>query len=455
MRLSNHPDPMAPPRNISRSIYLLTLQWREALRYSATLRHAKGLAHLARAHLTGADEKLRQLGLALPLLADGKLKRLASKQLGASLDGDASLRWRAGQIGWERYRSMIKNSPHVSRTVMVKAPGPNGERGVLITYFEYNFQRLLAGIQDFKQFTDRYSIIYSTSWSPTNYHLLASLVAETSGPVWIQACNYGEISALEALHPRVRCLPTLPCDWLGPDYYPVKPAAERDIDLLVVSNWAPFKRHWALFNALRDLPPEWKVVCVGQPETGHTLADIKRLQQRFGAPQTIEYHERLAIDQVTALQVRSKVGAVFSRHEGCCVAATETLMAGAALALIEGARVGPLAYIDESTGVALRESHLAEDLRRAVAEADHMRPRAFAESRLSCHESARRLTDLLKREALAEGRPWTQDIETPVWRPYPRLLREASQQKLEPATAELSDLYPQVFAPDFLQTSYR
>lgn len=412
--------------------------------------------HLAQARLASdLSKQMHHLCTAVSLLQDGPVKTRAMAQVRATLDGPQSAIWRKQQIGWERYASMIKGSSQVSRTVMVKGPAANGERGVLITYFEYNFQRLLAGIIPFQEFTDRYSVIYSTSWSPTNYHLLASLVAETSGPVWMQACNYNEVPALEALHPRVCCLPTLPCDWLGPDYYPVKPAAERDIDLLVVSNWAPFKRHWALFNALRDLPPEWRVVCVGQPETGHTLADIQRLQQRLGAPQKIEYHERLAIDQVTALQVRSKVGAVFSRHEGCCVAATETLMAGAALALIDGARVGPLAYINESTGVALRESHLAEDLRRAVAEAHQMQPRAFAESRLSCHESARRLNDLLKREALAEGRPWTQDIETPVWRPYPRLLHEASQPKLEAAAAELSDRYPHVFAPDFLNTSHR
>jgi glycosyltransferase involved in cell wall biosynthesis len=325
---------------------------------------------------------------------------------------------------------------------------------VLITYFEYNFQRLLAGIQDFKQFTDRYSIIYSTSWSPTNYHLLASLVAETSGPVWVQACNYGEIPALSAVHPRIRCLTTLPCDWLAPEYYPMAPEQERDIDILVVSNWAPFKRHWALFAALAQLPAHWRVVCVGQPETGSSLAKIQALQTRFGVKQRIEYHERLSIDEVTALQLRSKVGAVFSRHEGCCVAAAETLMAGCSLALIDGAKVGPLAYVTEQTGVAMRSGSISADLARAVEQAHLRSPRQFAEQHVSCLVSAQKLNAQLLSEAAREGRPWTRDIQTPVWRPYPRLLREVPPD-IQQAADELSALYPSVFPPTFLNTSHR
>jgi glycosyltransferase involved in cell wall biosynthesis len=232
------------------------------------------------------------------------------------------------------------------------------------------------------------------------------------------------------------------------------PEQERDIDILVVSNWAPFKRHWALFAALAQLPAHWRVVCVGQPETGSSLAKIQALQTRFGVKQRIEYHERLSIDEVTALQLRSKVGAVFSRHEGCCVAAAETLMAGCSLALIDGAKVGPLAYVTEQTGVAMRSGSISADLARAVEQAHLRSPRQFAEQHVSCLVSAQKLNAQLLSEAAREGRPWTRDIQTPVWRPYPRLLREVPPD-IQQAADELSALYPSVFPPTFLNTSHR
>lgn len=442
--------------DLARTSWTATQQCREAVHYSRGLRHCKGLWHLGIAALSSfMRDKLQHRCSAIALLRDGVVKDRAIAQLQPHLDGADAGIWRREQIGWGRYASMIKNQGHASRTVLVKAPGANGERGVLITYFEYNFQRLLTGATPFSEFTNEFSIIYSTSWSPTNYHLLAALVAETTGPVWLQACNRDEVPALERFHPRVHCLSSLPCDWLAPEYYPQPYQSARDIDLLVVANWAPFKRHWALFEALRELPREWKVVCVGQPEAGHTLADIQRLQRRLGAPQVIDYRERLSINEVTALQLRSKVGAVFSRHEGCCVAATETLMAGAALALVEGARVGPLDYINEHTGVVLRNKHTATDLRLAISEAHRLQPRAFAEQHLSCHVSAHRLNERLKQASLMEARPWTCDIETPVWRPYPRLLNDTSATKLRPAADALVTRYPHLFAPDFMQTSFR
>ncbi len=440
-----------------RTAWTLGQRGGDALRYNPQLRHAKGLMHLLRSRLSRTTSRhLHQLCSAVPLLLDGEVKARAMERIRPHLDGPSASVWRESQIGWERYAEHLKKDSHVSRTLMLKAPAANGEKGVIVTHFEYNFVRLLNGIASFKELTDRYTVIYTTSWSPTNYHVLAALIAETTGSVWIQASNFGDVASLSKMHSRVRCLETLAaCDWLAPEYFPIRPDQERDIDLLVVSNWAPFKRHWVLFEALRNLPREWKVVLVGQPETGHSLADIQSLQKRFEVPQQIEYHERLTIDEVTALQLRSKVGAVFSRHEGGCVAATEALMAGASLALIDGARIGALAHVNETTGVALRESHLAEDLRRAVSEAKSRQPRAFAEKHVSCHESSRKLNEALKREAEAEGRPWTQDIETCAWRPYPRLMNEGALEKLQTAADALATCWPNVFAHNFQVTACR
>lgn len=444
---------LAEPR---RQLWLMRQRLREGLRYNHALRRSYGHLLWARSRLDppGA-RRLDRLCTAYSLLGRGPARESIAAEIAPWIDGHQSHIWRREQIGRERHAGHLKAHGHgfVSRTVMVKAPGENGEKGVLITYFEYNFQRLLDGIGDYRRFTDKYTVVYSTSWSPTSYHLLGNLLAETTGPVFMQACNYHEIPALNAFHPRVRCLDTLPCDWLEPSYYEPRPFNERDIDLLVVSNWAPFKRHWALFNALRELPENLRIVCVGQPETGHDLQKMRELQAMLGSRQNIEYLQSVPIGQVTALQCRAKVCAIFSRREGCCVAAAESLMAGAALALIEDACIGPLAYVNERTGFALDDYHIAEGLREAFAHAHERKPRDYALEHLACEVSAGKLNALLKKEALAEGRPWTRDIETPVWRPYPRLLKAEAKETLKPAYADLHKTYPAVFPDHLLETS--
>ncbi len=240
------------------------------------------------------------------------------------------------------HASPASPSSPLTRTLLLKAPGPGGERGVLLSYFEYNWARLLRGIPDYADFARRYTVVLLPSWSPTRYDLLAEALRKTPDPISIhlQPANDRERDKLAAFHPRLRPTPGLACDWVDPRHFEPLPWGRRDIDLLVVSNWAPFKRHWELFRTLSRMPRELRVVCVGQPDSGRTLDDVRALQQRFRAPQEIEYLESVPVEQVHALQCRAKVSALFSRWEGGCVAAVEALMAGAALAMRDDARIG-------------------------------------------------------------------------------------------------------------------
>jgi glycosyltransferase involved in cell wall biosynthesis len=354
------------------------------------------------------------------------------------------------------YEIWLRKHPQLTRSVVPKAPGPNGEKGVILSYFEYNWLRLMENGAAFRELCRDFNLVLSTSWSPTDYHLLAQAAAlAPDSTIFVQACNYDEIAKIECFHPRLRCLATLPCDWLHPGFFAPLPDAERDIDLLVVSNWAPFKRHWALFNALRELPASLRVVCIGQPDDGHTLDDIRQLQRRLGAPQQIEFLQSIPIENVTALQCRARVAVIASLWEGCCVAAAEALMAGAALAMCRDAHVGPRVYIDGDTGSALSRQPLAREIAAALERSSRQQPRAFAERRLSHIESGRKLNELLRAHETAAGRPWTQDLAPICWRPYPKIVGKPDEERLAPCYAELHRRFPGIFPADLLQNSGR
>ncbi|WP_449067157.1 glycosyltransferase [Prosthecobacter sp.] len=366
--------------------------------------------------------------------------------------------WKAAVLDAPRHRERVTGgSPQLDRSIILKAPGPDGEKGILLMTFEYNWVRLLLGMDDaaWQAFEARYDLVLSTSWSPTDYAALALVLSRTSGRVFVQSCNYAEIPAIEAFHPRLRCLPTLPCDWINPRKYTPLPAAERDIDILMVANWGKFKRHWDLFQALARMPAGLKVVLVGQREPGRSQDTLRRLAADFGVPQTLEIHESVPIDEVTRLQCRAKVSVIMTRREGCCVAAVESLFAGCALAMRDDAHVGPRVYIQAETGAQLRPGHLAEDLTALIERSASLRPHQWAGRELAGPVSREKVNAFLQEQTLAQGRPWTRDICQPQWRPHPTFMHTEDMEALLPEYQGLHESCPRVFSAELAQNSWR
>lgn len=362
--------------------------------------------------------------------------------------------WRGNKIGWGFYGPRLAD-PKLSRTAIAKAPGPDGEKGVILCHFEYNWLRLLAGIDDFENFDKEWTVVFTTSWSPTDYALLALALANMKGPIYVQPCNYQEIEKLRKFHPRIRALDSLPCDWLHPDYYEPKPWAERDIDILMISNWAPFKRHWDFFRILPNLPADLRIVCVGQPENEHTLEKIRALAKRYQVPQDLEYLQSIPIAEVTKLQCSAKISVIFSLREGCCIAAAESLLAGDILAMRPNAHVGPRAYINDRTGFAFERGREAEQILEALETGAKFDSADWARETIASPVTHAKLNTLLKGEAEAAGERWTVDMFEPVWRPYPKLYRDAEHQSMAPHYDALHESYPEVFAADLIEIGHQ
>ena len=441
---------------LKRLITIARIRVQEGTRYSLGLRSLKAVILILRG-LLSRDPAVRLCWLcrAYVLAEHAFLWEPIACAINLSCAGrtEAELDWRKTP-GANGYLRRAEAEPWISRTTMPKAPGPGGEKGVLLSYFEYNWFLMMEDSDVFRALCQDFNIVLSTSWSSTDYHILAVALIQAPGTTFfVQACNLSERAKIEAFHPKLKALETMPCDWLNPEFFPQPKFTDRDIDLLIVSNWAPFKRHWALFNALRGLPASLRVVCIGQPDSGRTLEDIRRLQKLIGAPQQIEYLERQSIETVSALQCRARVGVILSLWEGCCVAAAESLMAGAPLAMCQYAHVGPRAYVTEEAGFSLSRIPTAAEFSYALAEAPRRNPRGFAEQRLSYLNSSKSLNAVLKAHEQSSGRQWTQDIVPIFWRPHPRIANDADRARLTPAYAALSQRFPKHFPPNLLESS--
>ena len=375
------------------------------------------------------------------------IQRLLATQSGRA----AALRLRCGLM----HESFVAKNPGLSRTIVLKAPGPQGERGVVVTHFEYNWQRLVRGIADFPAFTKEYDVIYTTSWSPPNYGALAMLLAATPEEIMVQPNHPSDAALVRAFHPRVNATKCIVSEWLLPECSAPKAWEARDIDLLYVANWAPFKRHREFFAVLQRLPNTLRVVCVGQPDGRHTLDEVKAMKVSMGVPQDIVFMERLPIDEVTSLQARAKVAVLFSRREGANIAAAEALMAGALLAMRADAHVGSWAYVNEGTGALFSAENAAEVLLDLLTRGAHLNPREWAEAHLSCRHTARLLNEQLSDWSTRRGGVWATDLAVPYWRPYQRFADDADRQRLSEEYRRLHARYPAVFAEDLIDTGHQ
>ena len=356
-----------------------------------------------------------------------------------------------------RYQSQYKHRMTLGRSIILKAPSANGEKGALLMTFEYNWARLFLGLDPagLAWINEHFNLILSTSWSPTDYSMLALAVSCIPEQLFVQSCNYDECAAIEAMHPGLRCLKTMPCDWIDPSGFQTKPFENRSIDLLMVANFGEFKRHWEFFQMLTQMPTSLKVVLVGQRSGKRNKAFIERMSREHGVRQQMTVYESLDIEEVVTMQSDAKVSVIMTRREGCCVAAVESLMAGCALAMREDAHVGPKAYINTHTGRRLRPDHLAEDLTLLLSEACNMTPRAWCLEN-ACHTRSRRLlNEKLRAHEQEKNRPWTRDIISPRWYPHPTFACAEEKKSMEPIYAELHNRFPHVFGLDLLDRSWK
>ena len=347
--------------------------------------------------------------------------------------------WREHRIGWERYYGSfgkLGEQKALTKTLVLKAPGPDGEKGVLYCPFEYNLMRMVAHY-DARAILSEYFIVGASSWSPTDFAALANFAGLSRDPIFMGISNASDTEAYRIMRPVVRPIDMMASDLIDPDFYQPKPRGERQVDILMVANWMRFKRHWLLFEALRDMPKSLRVVLVGRNAPGRSERELRAEARAYGAPQDIEYLTNIPIHEVMQLQCDARVSAVFSHREGSCLAITESFFADTPVAVMHDGHIGSKAYINSRTGILCSREGLAGQLNRFLEESDSFQPREWALGTIDCYTTSGRVNELLRDYSREAGLPWTEDI-VPFCRRYvPEYASPEDEARMQPAIDQL------------------
>ena len=350
------------------------------------------------------------------------------------------------RLDWTEFVPNI-DEPRLTRAAILKRRIGPREKGVLFISFEDQWVKLLHHA-DLRSFARDYDLVVAPSWSPPHSLINCVFAHAYPGPLFTLISNPQDMEILPRLAPNYIVLPLLASSWVNPNLFRPRPRQERDIDLVMLANWGKFKRHHVLFKALWDLPADLRVVIIGREQDSRTIETVRAEARYYGVEGRVNLINDLTYEQVSETLCRSRVSVVLSRREGSCVAVAESLFADAPVGLLADAHIGSRLFINEATGVLLREQGLAAQLREFLERADAFRPRQWAEEHISCLRSTAILNEAIKKRALASGGEWTEDLVPFCWRPDPVHVYPEDRQRMEPERHIIQDRFGLDVDPD-------
>ena len=371
-----------------------------------------------------AVTRIKHLCSAYRLFEEGAMSRRVEAELLAVRD--------RAPFSRQQWTAALTKAPQASpvllqKAVILKPKVSDEEPGVIFISFEHQWAQLLR-LPGMEQLARDYTLVVSPTWSPP--HSPLNVVFPTLWPQSVH-CLISHDDDLQTL-PRVsanyRMISLLASSWVNEEVFAPRAKNDRDLDLVMVANFARFKRHVRFFQALREMPRHLRILLIGQKDGRRDAQDVLREAEAFGVRDRFELRTSMPHPQVLESLARARASAVLSLREGSCVAVAESLFADTPVGLMEGAHIGSARFINEQTGRFLRESHLAQDLMALIEASATLRPRERALSDgIGARRSSEILNEHLRSHARTSGQKWTRDIARMQWCPNPKRLDAAEE----------------------------
>ena len=338
------------------------------------------------------------------------------------------------RVDWDQFVPDLDNR-RLGKAALLKPCLGEHEKGVLFVSFEYEWFKLFRHC-NLEEFARRYHLVVAPSGDPHNL-LNYVFPAVYPGTVFTLISHSNEVDILPRIAPNYVVVPLYAASWVHPGLFRPRPRSQRDIDMVMVANFAKFKRHHALFKAIRSMPSDLPILLIGQDQDARTADTILSLAASYGVRDRFQLRSNLDYASVVDALCRSRVSVILSRREGSCVVIAESLFADTPAALLENAEIGSRAFINARTGCLLHDGDLATQLLEFIAQSDRYAPRQWAEQQISCFRSSAVLNEALKQHSLAAGQKWTCDLAPLCWRPDPCLVSTEDRRRLEIAHEDI------------------
>jgi glycosyltransferase involved in cell wall biosynthesis len=301
-----------------------------------------------------------------------------------------------------------------TRVLVLKSPSAE-EKGVILVDYNFAFS-LFAKKFDVATIAKQYYIALEPSWC--GYCDLDILCYSTFDfPVFVLASEPRDAGFLRALGSNLIPLRVGGNWWVDHRVYRPLGSTAKDVDVIMVSSWGRYKRHYKVFSALAKLRTagmRLKTVLIGYP-ADYALDDILRQARYYGIEDQLEVYEQLAPEEVNRQLNRAKVNLLWSRREGFNRAIIEGMCAGVPCILrAKHNYAHHYAFINPQTGCFSSEAELPQRLLWMINNRDSFSPREWVLANMSCLKATECLEEAIKQVAAATGQTWTRGLAMKV-----------------------------------------
>ncbi len=311
-----------------------------------------------------------------------------------------------------------------ARTLVLKPVCKQGditlERGVLFTKTFWE----LAVFTDLNRLLRDYWLVIEPGWSGyADAHLL--YYCRFPYPVVVCSPEITDFEFLQRLRSNLIPVHIGAGDWVHPEVFRPIEGMRKQYDAVMVAGWAVYKRHHALFGALKHLRhTDIKVAIVGFEWEG-SREEIETLIDLYGVRKHLDIYQSLPPQEVNVILNQSKVNLILTLREGANKSIFEGFFADVPGIVLRNNIGINKSYINEYTGRLIDERELPQMLLWFREHHRDFRPREWAMQNISPQATTAKLNAVLREIACKHGEPWTRDIvaksncPSPVYYPDP------------------------------------
>lgn len=297
-----------------------------------------------------------------------------------------------------------------NRVFILKPYRGGAEKGVIKLMFNETIGALPA-VAGFKTLSEQYRMVLEPSWTGFATSQILQY-AELVPDVVLLTGAQSDFEFMSRLGRPFAPIRLGPCDWVDPRHAEPFLSTPKRFDIVMNSNWADWKRHYVLFEALTKMPKDVKVALIGVQWDGRTREDITALIDHFGVSAQITIFEKIPYKQVMEVTAGSHISILLSLKEGSNRALAESIFCNVPVMLLSSHWGGITKNVTKETGMLSTEKDLPENLMRLIqaAKSGQMSPRQWGIDNISCVASTARLNAFIRQMAIDQGEPWTSDI---------------------------------------------
>jgi glycosyltransferase involved in cell wall biosynthesis len=296
---------------------------------------------------------------------------------------------------------------------------PNGaEKGVIIINYSYYFPLFLRFFNAEDIFT-KYHLILEPSWAGfCESNIL--IYTQLNVPIFIQTYEERDYNFVNALDSNLIPIKVGPSWFINyKNFAPPAPDQQRDIDLIVVAAWAKYKRHRALFSALKGVvlkKPDFRIVLVGYPGD-MSQNDILTYADEMGLANNVKIYEWITPQEVADLYKRAKINVLWSKFEGNNRAIIEGMLCDTPVIMRENHNYGEkYDFINAQTGYFANEQTLESKVFGLLSDTTTFTPRDYILNNRNCDVATQIMQTAIKNYELKHNSnpEWHADLAVKV-----------------------------------------